>query len=139
MLLQVSSMNPLESYHSELKRSMSSLHGLIGTSRFSFYNCFYSLLTSYISFTFNFLCLIHSLTSRSYNLFIYKFVRLFIRSFVCLYVHTFVRLLRSFVHLFCLGAVHNIVDLNCKKQSDFERAAFNFHTKKISVVTGYNS
>src|SRR5438270_12084671 len=44
MLLQVSSTNPLESYHSKLKRSMSSLHGLIGTSRFSFYNCFYSLL-----------------------------------------------------------------------------------------------
>ena len=45
----------------------------------------------------------------------------------------FVCLLRSFVHLFHLGAVHNIVDLNCKKWSDSERAAFNFHTKKISV------
>ena len=32
MLLQVSSTNPLESYHSELKRLTSSLHGLIGTS-----------------------------------------------------------------------------------------------------------
>ncbi len=45
----------------------------------------------------------------------------------------FVHLLRSFVHLFHLGAVHNIVDLDCKKRSDSERAAFDFHTKKISV------
>src|SRR3954447_26321840 len=41
LLLQVSSTNPLESYHSKLKRSTSSLHGLIGMSRFSFYNCFF--------------------------------------------------------------------------------------------------
>ena len=32
LLLQVTSTNPLESYHSELKRLTSSLHGLIGMS-----------------------------------------------------------------------------------------------------------
>ena len=32
LLLQVTSTNPLESYHSEIKRLTSSKHGLIGTS-----------------------------------------------------------------------------------------------------------
>jgi len=35
-----------------------------------------------------------------------------------------------FIHL---GAVHNIVDLDYKKQSDSEKTAFDFRTKKISV------
>src|SRR5436305_6915208 len=36
LLLQVTSTNPLESYHSELKRSTSSSHGLIGMSALFF-------------------------------------------------------------------------------------------------------
>ncbi|CAG8728866.1 13621_t:CDS:2, partial [Rhizophagus irregularis] len=60
LLLQVTSTNPLESYHSELKRKTSSLHGLI-------------------------------------------------------------------------GAVHNIVAIDCKKQSDSKSAAFDFRVKKVSA------
>ena len=29
--------------------------------------------------------------------------------------------------------MHNIVDVDCKKQSDSERDVFNFHIKKVSV------
>ncbi|PKC03132.1 hypothetical protein RhiirA5_503625 [Rhizophagus irregularis] len=60
LLLQVTSTNPLESYHSELKRKTSSLHGLI-------------------------------------------------------------------------GAIHNIVAIDCKKQSDSKSATFDFHVKKVSA------
>ncbi|RHZ74083.1 hypothetical protein Glove_227g182 [Diversispora epigaea] len=60
LLLQVTTTNPLESYHSELKRLTSSSHGLI-------------------------------------------------------------------------GAVHNIVDIDCKKRTDSERAAFDFRIKKVSA------
>ena len=53
LLLQVTSTNPLESYHSELKRLMSSSHGLIGMST-SFHSIIYFhlfLLThSFLSF-----------------------------------------------------------------------------------------
>ncbi|CAB4432297.1 unnamed protein product [Rhizophagus irregularis] len=62
LLLQVTSTNPLESYHSELKRLTSSSHGLI-------------------------------------------------------------------------GAVHNTVDVDFKKISEAERAAFEFRTKKISAYS----
>src|SRR5215212_3429450 len=37
LLLQVTTTNPLESYHSELKRLTSPLHGLIGTFTFNFF------------------------------------------------------------------------------------------------------
>ncbi|GBC44021.2 hypothetical protein GLOIN_2v1789013 [Rhizophagus irregularis DAOM 181602=DAOM 197198] len=65
LLLQVTSTNPLESYHSELKRLTSSSHGLI-------------------------------------------------------------------------GAVYNTVDVDFKKISEAERAAFEFRTKKISAYGVYN-
>src|SRR3954451_16386067 len=61
LLLQVSSTNSLESYHSELKRSMFSLHGLIGMSHFSFYNCFL-----FVHFT-NTLHFLSPLIFRSFN------------------------------------------------------------------------
>jgi hypothetical protein len=35
--------------------------------------------------------------------------------------------------LLFLGAVHNIVNVDCKKRSDSERVAFDFHIKKVSV------
>jgi hypothetical protein len=84
LLLQVTSTNPLESYHSELKRLTSSSHGLIGMSTF-----------------FSFIYLLPSLLNFS-----------------------------SFP---ILGAVHNIIDIDRKKRSDSERAAFEFRTKKISA------
>src|SRR5205085_6887727 len=39
LLLQVTSTNPLESYHSELKRSSSPKYGLIGAFSFHFFYC----------------------------------------------------------------------------------------------------
>ena len=38
LLLQVTTTNPIESYHSELKRSSSPKYGLIGTSSFIFFS-----------------------------------------------------------------------------------------------------
>ena len=32
-----------------------------------------------------------------------------------------------------LGAVYNVVDIDCKRRSDSERAAFDFHIKKVSA------
>src|SRR2546421_6264450 len=66
LLLQVTSTNPLESYHSELKRSSSPKYGLIS---FLFLTIFYSfiLLMPYIS-TFNYLfsLFIHTLSGHSF-------------------------------------------------------------------------
>lgn len=71
LLLQVTSTNPLESYHSELKRSSSPKYGLIGiycTTSF-FLTIFYSfiLLTPYIStFYYLFSLFIHTLSGHSF-------------------------------------------------------------------------
>src|SRR5205085_2904314 len=69
LLLQVTSTNPLESYHSELKRSSSPKYGLIGIYSFLFLTIFYSfiLLMPYIS-TFNYLfsLFIHTLSGHSF-------------------------------------------------------------------------
>jgi hypothetical protein len=46
-------------------------------------------------------------------------------------IHSSTRLL--FVCSFILGAVHNIVAIDCKKRSDFKSAAFNFRVKKVSA------
>jgi hypothetical protein len=46
-------------------------------------------------------------------------------------IHSLTRLL--FVCSFILGAVHNIVAINCKKRSDSKSAAFNFRVKKVSA------
>ncbi len=37
--------------------------------------------------------------------------------------------------LFILDAIYNVVNIDCKKWSDSEKAAFNFRTKKISVYS----
>ena len=42
-------------------------------------------------------------------------------------------LFQSFFVFLYLGAVHNIVNIDCKKRSDSERVAFEFNIKKISA------
>src|ERR1044071_8937108 len=37
------------------------------------------------------------------------------------------------LNLFTLGAVHGIVDIDCKKRSEAKSASFNFRIKKVSV------
>jgi hypothetical protein len=82
LLLQVTSTNPLESFHSELKIITSSSHGLIGMWRFFF------------------LVTLPACPTKTF---------------------------------YILGAVHNIVNVDCKKRSEAESASFNFRIKKISA------
>ncbi len=57
LLLQVTSTNPLESYHSELKRLMSSLHGLIGI--FAFFYLLICLIFFFISLFISFFSFVY--------------------------------------------------------------------------------
>src|SRR5690242_13368368 len=43
-------------------------------------------------------------------------------------------LLLSFV-LITYFRCHNVIDVDCKKRSDSERASFDFHTKKVSAYS----
>ena len=72
LLLQVTSTNPLESYHSELKRSSSLKYGLIGIYNFLFFD---HLLFVYFTHALHFYLLL-------FILFIYPYTfRSFIRSY----------------------------------------------------------
>src|SRR5207245_1188156 len=62
LLLQVTTTNPLESYHSELKRLTSSLHGLIGMYVLFIFRLFH-LFFIYLLFLFLFSFLFLSLFS----------------------------------------------------------------------------
>ena len=132
LLLQVTSTNPLESYHSELKRLTSSSHSLIGMPPFHSFIYFHHTLFSFplIPYSFSPFCSIlpfHFLRSSLLSLY------LILPFFPFIFVLPFTSSFLSF-----LGAVYNVVDIDCKKRSDSEKAAFDFCTKKISVYSVSN-
>jgi hypothetical protein len=113
LLLQVTFTNPLESFHSELKRLTSSSHGLIGMCLFSFVNLLpFSLFTHAFSF------LLISYSSPFVPVFSFSLVSFFSFTFVFpfsllsfLTFHS--SLFISFFYLIIyLGAVYNVVNIN---------------------------
>ncbi|RHZ83373.1 hypothetical protein Glove_95g75 [Diversispora epigaea] len=180
LLLQVTTTNPLESYHSELKRLTSPLHSLIGavhnvveidckrrsdseraafnfrTKKVSAYGVDSDIIEEIHKFPFPLQHLLikeacsvmdriekgkgpPGLTSLNcYCLFRVRYMLPYKHIF---HEHSYgsIKLLTSeawkrFQEMFEeSGAVHNVVEIDCKRRSDSERAAFNFRTKKVSA------